>query len=287
MVSSLPGTSVPSPAPSNASNGQKRKRDGLPPRRTAVELTRDAEYRPQETLGQVQIAIQHLKETQQAKSFDELLRYMSLQHADATAITKLEQTMKAGRHPKINYDPKTDKFKYKPIIDVFDPESLKKYLQQRKNMIGVKVEDVKDGWPDCNAALEEMAKKGEILLVRTGTTSKKSHNLPFSNNRDETTHQSAAKLARDALPKTIWASDSTLLHTVPEDLRTQWHAIPLPGSDEQLREKLLKEGLKPATAPPVHNAGPTGRKKRKVRRNAKGTATNVNVPMRDYSHLRK
>lgn len=196
--------------------------------------------------------------------------------------------MKAGRHPKINYDPNTGKFKYKPIIDVYDPESLKQYLQQRKNMIGVKVEDVRDGWPDCNASLEEMAKKGEILLVRTGTTSKKNHNLPFANTRhDDPSHQSAAKLARDALPKTIWASDATLLHTVPEDLRHQWHAIPLPGTDEQLRDKLLKEGLKPATAPPVINAGPAGMKKRKVRRNAKGTATNVNVPMRDYSHLRK
>ena len=254
-----------------------------------MEQQREQEYRPTETLGQMQIAIEHLKETGTTKSFNELLRFLSLQHANPEAIAKLERTMKSGKHPKINYDSKTDRFKYRPIIPVHDEDSLKAYLQRRKNMIGVKVDDVKDGWPDCVPQLESMAGRGEILLVRNkpNKTVTSVQAVDFSSNANA--EQSAARTARDMMPKVIWGSDKSLVNPpLPDDLRKQWMGIQLPASEETLRDRLLAAGLKPSTAPAqIQVATNASKKVRKQRKTNRGTLTNTNVPMRDYSHLRK
>jgi transcription initiation factor TFIIE subunit beta len=255
---------------------KKRKRVDLtgPPRKTAVELSREQEYKPTETLSQMQIAIAYLKDNQKPKTFDELLRYMSLHRASEEAIAKLERAMKAGRHPKIDYDAKTGLFRYKPILPVANAEQLKKYLQQRKTMLGVKVDDVKDGWPDCVPELESMAGRGEILLTRSGPSKPKAGANPST---------------REAQPKTIWSSDPTLCKVVTDDLKKQWESIQIPVMDSTLRERLISAGLKPTTAPvqQVQQVVQKSSKPRKRKTNARGTATNVNVPMRDYSHLRK
>jgi transcription initiation factor TFIIE subunit beta len=296
MPSPLPGTSVPSPAPSNVSSSglNKRKRDGAStssnhlatPRKTAVELTQEHAYQAQGLLGQMQVAIAHLKETGQSKTFEELVRYMSIHRGDPARIAMLERAMKTGRHPKIEYNPKNDTFKYRSILPVHDEESLKKYLQTRRNMIGVKIDDIKDGWEKCTDALESMAGRGEILLVRQGSNKPRIPNaVDFSSAAGQPI--SAAKSAREHQPKTVWASDPSLVHIIPEDLKQAWLHIGLPTMDSTMREKLVNAGLKPTTAPisdaPVVNT----KKPRKARKNAKGTATNANVPMRDYSHLRK
>ncbi|KIV99366.1 uncharacterized protein PV09_08911 [Verruconis gallopava] len=291
MPSSLPGTSVPSPAPSNASNSgiQKRKREGLasslPARKTAVELSREQEYKPTETLSQMQIAIEHLKQTQQPKTFDELLRYMSLHRASEQDIAKLERAMKSGKHPKIDYDSAKGLFKYKPLLPVRNREELKRYLQQRPNMVGVKIEDVRDGWPDCVPELEAMAGRGEILLARSGPSKPR----PMASTNDASSAAAGKPPTRESQPRVVWANDPSLCKTVPPDLRKQWEAIRIPELDSTLREKLVQAGLKPTTAPvqvQVQTVTKTA-KPRKRRAGAKGTATNVNVPMRDYSHLRK
>jgi transcription initiation factor TFIIE subunit beta len=253
---------------------KKRKRVDLTgtPRKTAVELSREQEYKPTETLGQMQVAIEHLKTTLKPKTFDELLRYMSLHRASEEDIAKLERAMKAGRHPKIDYNATTGLFKYRPILPVADAEQLKQYLQQRENMLGVKVDDVKDGWPDCVPELESMAGRGEILLTRSGPSKPKA---------------AAAPSTREAQPKTIWSNDPTLCKVITEDLRKQWEVIQIPSMDSTLREKLVHAGLKPTTAPVQPVTHVAVRPPRKKRGTAKGAATNVNVPMRDYSHLRK
>jgi transcription initiation factor TFIIE subunit beta len=275
MPSSLPGTGVPSPAPSNASNAdKKRKRDFIgPPRKTAVELAREQEYRPTETLGQMQVAIERLKTEKKPQTFDELLRYLSLHRADSDAVAKLERAMKSGKHPKVDYNASTGLFKYKPILPVTNAEELKRYLQQRKTMLGVKVDDVKDGWPECVPELESMAGRGEILLTRSGGGKPKFGANPST---------------KEAQPRTIWSNDPTLCKFVTEDLRKQWEAIKIPLSDSTLREKLVSAGQKPTTAP-VQVVQQVAQQKKKIRKGnkGKGTATNVNVPMRDYSHLRK
>jgi transcription initiation factor TFIIE subunit beta len=294
---------VPSPALSNVSGSglQKRKRDafsssnGAPaPRKTAVQIQQEGETKPATQGGQIAYAVDHLKQLyekgQPGKTWDELTRFLSIQRANADDVAKLEAAMIGGKvSPKILYDPKTKLFSYKPTIPVRDAESLRAFLQQRKSTIGVKVDDVKDGWADCIPALESMAGKGEILLVRQGSGKQRMHNAVDFSSASAAAEASRERTAREMQPKTIWASDASLVHTIPDDLKREWHQIPLPGMESTLREKLVAAGLKPTTAPieQVAQVAKAGPKSRKPRKNARGTATNVNVPMRDYSHLRK
>ena len=253
-------------------------------RKTAVEQQREQEFRPQETMAQIHVATQHLKEIKKPRTLKELLNYMSIQHADPDAIVRLERTMKSGKLPKIEYDPKTDLFKYRSTLPVHDEESLKAYLQGRKTMIGVKVEEIKDGWPECVPFLESMAGRGEILLVRnkpkTGpqTVDFSSHHNP---------EREAAKTARDLMPKVVFPSDATLVNRVSEDIRKQWMSIPLPTSDETMRDRLIAAGLKPSTAAPTIVKATAGKPKRKPNRTIRGKLTNAAIPMKNYEHLRK
>jgi len=156
-------------------------------------------------------------------------------------------------------------FAYKPLIPVKDEETMRGYLQARPSALGVKVDDIRDGWEDCTTHLEAMQGRGEVLLVRGGNKSKGQEQ-----------------------PKAVWHSDPTLCHFVVDELKKAWEAIPIPVMEDTLRDKLEAAGLKPTTAPrgPVL-AAQAKKTKRKPRQNAKGTTTNMGIQLKDYSHLRK
>lgn len=262
---SLLNAGTSSPTPSNASStGAKRKRP-LPGASTPSQQTSGGNTEL-DIRTEVHFAIEELKKSNRAYTFQELGDYLSLQNKkDPSLPHKLNQILM--RHPQVEYD-KTGfggkgSFRYKPKYGVRSAEDLRGFLQRQKASLGISVKDLKDGWPDAIDAINELEKKGELLVNR---------------------HR------KDGTAKTVWQNDPTLMRTKIEDsFKEDWHKIPLPANPEELRSKLVSAGLKPTSAPrePSSTVKPKEKKKKAVRKSGKQTNTHMAGILRDYSHKRK
>jgi transcription initiation factor TFIIE subunit beta len=232
----------------------KRKRDVAVSRPAIVEIG--------QLMSQLTTAIEYLKEKRKGHTPAQLLGYLSLQHADDEVKNRLLRELK--KRPDVIFRPDghhgAGSFHYKPKIAVSNAEELRKYLQTRPSSVGVRFDEIRDGWPNCPPAIDEMEKKGEVLIIRD--------------------RKGGAKLAWDDEPSLRTAVADSLIHS--------WNNIKLPVNADDLRGRLENAGLKPTSAPKEVSKKPAAKDNRKKgpRRGTRMTNVHMQHLLKDYSARR-
>ncbi|TID14536.1 general transcription factor spTFIIE beta subunit [Venturia nashicola] len=268
MSKSLNGSGVPSPSPSNSSApGAKRKRAPDAGKPTAVQqMQRRQPASTLELLAQMRVAEKYLQDKDRPCNFTEVINYLSIQNADPNTLKTFAAVMQRNKpDDKIKYNPpKTSNgegtYEYNPKYPIRNKQDLTAYLQKQTHAIGIKVEDLKDGWKDAVSTITTMGGIGELLVV----------------------------CDKQGKPKVVWQDDKTLANEIPNDIVSEWHAIRVPTDTEELRNKLLAAGQTPSSAARKVVAAKTGKPKRKVARRG-GRTTNVHMEkiLKDYSNIRR
>ncbi|KAF2754876.1 transcription initiation factor IIE, beta subunit [Pseudovirgaria hyperparasitica] len=265
-MSFLAPNATASPTPSNASStGQKRKR---PAPAASIHSNLGNGGGPHLSEGaaqlkaQVHFAVTRLKSTDKAVSFQDLIDYLSI--SDPGFQERLRYAL--PRHDQIEFNPKgfngAGSYRFRPKHNVRSGEDLKAYFQKQKVSLGLNAKELKEGWPGAWDAINELDKKGDLLVIR---------------NKKENT------------PKYVWQNDPTLSAKIDAKFCDQWHTIALPANPDELRSKLEAAGLKPTSAPREGLTGPKvkERKKKAARKSGRQTNTHMAGILRDYSHKRK
>lgn len=269
MSKSLNGSGVPSPSPSNASapGAPKRKRAADANKPTAVQqMQRRQPTSNLEILAQMRVAEQYLREKDKPCNFTEIVNYLSIQNADSNTLKTFAAVMQRNKpDDKIKYNPpKTSNgegtYEYNPKFPIRNKQDLTAYLQNQTHAIGIKVEDLKDGWKDAVSIITTMGGTGELLVT----------------------------CDKQGKAKVVWQDDKTLANEIPNDIVMEWHAIRVPTDTEELRNKLLAAGQTPSSAARKVVAAKTGKTKRKVARRG-GRTTNIHMEgvLKDYSGSRR
>jgi len=266
-----PPVSAPSPAPSNASSkggdkDLKRKRD---PIQVVYSQPQDSGYGT-DSFTQVTYIIEFLKNKGEAKTFEEILQYLSKVNVPEQQKRTLAGILR--KHSRIEWVPDSKlksqswdsgSFRHKPIISVRSKEDLLGHLQSKADAQGVSVKELKDGWPSCEEAIAELEAEHKVLVTRT---------------------------KKDNHARMVWANDPTLVHTVDDEFMRMWHRTELPGADELVR-KLLDAGQKPASEDPSNRPAvqpkQKEKKKRPPRKGGRTTNTHMEHLLKDYSHKRR
>lgn len=262
--------SAPSPAPSNTSTSsktenkeQKRKREDKP-----VVYSQPADTGYGTDIGtQTTFVIEHLKRKDEDKTFREILEYLNLTNIPQNQKQKLSLYLRA--HPAVRYtpDPKSDAFdrgyyRHRPKLPVRNREDLLRYLQKKVDAQGVTVRELKDGWPDCETAIDDLEQQHRVLVTRT---------------------------LKDNHARMVWLNDPTLHHSVEPEFQLKWHKTELPSADD-LVGKLTAAGLKPASEDPSKKikaaAKPKVKKPKAPRKGGRTTNTHMQHLLKDYSHLK-
>ena len=252
--------SAPSPTPSNSSNsGAKRKRpdDG----NTTVYSQPVETGTGNHAYTQLTYTIEFLKKDQRWHKQQDIFNYLNIQPGDTVTTTLLQLYRSNREGTRIQYDPKTQLYRYKPKYDIRSTAELLGYLQNQKSSLGLSVKDLKDGWQNAAEEIDKMEKKKEVLVTR---------------------HR------RDDQVKTVWINDASLMYPMDAEFEADWHKISLPANPDDLRLKLLAAGLKPSSAKREVSTNKPKEKKRKApRRGGKQTNTHMASILKDFSHLRK
>lgn len=266
-----PPVSAPSPAPSNASNTSKSEnKDGKRKREPQKETYSQpaATGYGVEAFTQVTYVIEFLKKKDEAKTFQEILEYLSQVHVKEETKKLINQILK--KHDRVQWipDPKSKAwnsgtFKHRPIINVRNKQDLIAYLQSKPDAQGVSVKDLKDGWPDCEDAINDLEKEHKILVTRT---------------------------KKDNHARMVWGDDPTLFHKIDTDFHVKWRQIELPSVDDLVR-KLVEAGQKPASEDPSKRVKappkPKEKKRKAPRKGGRTTNTHMEHLLKDYSHLKR
>ncbi|KAH6894399.1 hypothetical protein B0T10DRAFT_480376 [Thelonectria olida] len=268
-----PSLAPPSPSPSAASDpntpSSKRKRDAGPEVPfSQPELTGFGEG----VKTQMTFAVDLLKKKGEPKTIQEIIDHLSLQNYAPEHKQQLAEGLRF--HNRVDWRPdsslseqtwETGKYSYKPvIIGVRDATSLLAHLQRMTDAAGVSVKDLKDGWPDCEAAISDLEAKHKILVVRT---------------------------KKDNLPRYVWPDDPSLHYQVQDEFRIMWTRVPIPSIDDMHR-KLVSVGQKPTSEDPSkinqgQGAKPKAQRKRAGKRMGKATNVHMAHLMQDYSGMRR
>jgi len=254
---------APSPTPSVSSTGAvKRKRPESSDASNIVYSQPAETGTGQDIRTNLQYTREFLKSDHKWHTFDEILGYLNLPQSMIGMVKTLKAYCRSNRDDfSIEFDPNTDKYRYRPKYPIRNAAQLKGYLQNQNSALGLSVKDLKDGWPNCYIPIDEMEKKHELLVVRN---------------------------KKDGQAKTVWLNDPSLVHKMDDDFKQQWHSIPLPPNPEDLRNKLVAANLKPSSAPrKIIAAGPKEKKRKAARKGGKQTNTHMAAILKDFSHLRK
>ncbi|EEB05163.1 transcription factor TFIIE beta subunit [Schizosaccharomyces japonicus yFS275] len=205
-------------------------------------------------LSQLHYAVEYLKERNEPKTAEEIASYLS------TPLTPmLLQLLK--KNDRILYDARHETFTFKPLHNIRSSAGLLAYLDSLKVHAGMSVKELKDGWPNVAAELEELEKRGEVLLLRT---------------------------KKDAVPKMVWRNDRSCDCHVDDEFKSVWHEIPIPPTLD-LATELGKYGLKPTAVDPSTVKKKTlmhaSKQKKPKTRRGKITNTHLNI-LRDYSSMK-
>ncbi len=266
--------SAPSPAPSNASNASKSEnKDAKRKRETPQNIVYSqpaATGYGTEAFTQVTYVIEFLKKKDEAKTFREILEYLSQMNAADKTKQMIARILQ--KHDRVQWFPDPNlkaqtwdsgKYMHRPIINVRSKKDLIAYLQNKADAQGVSVKDLKDGWQDCEDAIDELEKENKVLVTRT---------------------------KKDNHARMVWSNDPTLVHVVDPEFQVMWHKTELPSVDELVR-KLLEAGQKPASEDPSKRIKaapkPKEKKKRAPRKGGKTTNLHMQHLLNDYSHLKR
>ncbi|TAQ86837.1 hypothetical protein B7494_g4807 [Chlorociboria aeruginascens] len=268
-----PPVAAPSPAPSNASNASKsenrdakRKRE---PQNVVYSQPAATGYGT-EAFTQVTYVIEFLKKKDEAKTFREILEYLSQVHVEDSKKKLIASILQ--RHERVRWMPDptlkhqswdSGTFIHRPIINVRNKKDLIAYLQNKADAQGVSVKDLKDGWPDCEDVITELEDENRILVTRT---------------------------KKDNHARMVWSNDPSLIHSIDDEFKVMWLKTDLPSPDDLVR-KLLDAGQKPASEDPSKRikAPPKPKEKKKKAPRKGGRITNQHMAhlLKDFSHVKR
>ncbi|KAI8635602.1 transcription initiation factor IIE, beta subunit [Xylariaceae sp. FL1651] len=272
--------------PSSASKRQKRDRDitmkdrlSPTPTPAAAAAAAKATDFGSHMMTQLTYAVDFLKAKRAPKTLQEVLDHLTLNNLPEHQQKLFVNLM--HKHSRINHIPapktaakgpageqlpawRTGKYQFKAKIPgVHDKITLLSYLQQKVDASSLSVKDLKDGWPDCDAAISELEAEHKILVVRT----KKDNHAKF-----------------------VWLDDPRLSHPVDTEFLNMWHKIELPSPDDIVR-KLVAIGQKPASEDPrlkKLDQPKAAAKKRKATRPPKHQSnSHMAHLLKDYTHLKR
>ncbi|KIW16381.1 hypothetical protein PV08_06432 [Exophiala spinifera] len=164
-----------------------------------------------------------------------------------------------SKNPKADHDPDTDTYRYRPEHNIASADDLLKHLQGQESAMGINVRELKDTWPDVEAAINKLEAQHKLLVVR---------------NR------------KDNHPRTVWVDDPTLHVALDQEFKDIWSQIALPSEEDTIRE--LRRMNHKSTGEPARTdvvAKPKAKKKA-ARRGQKVTNTHMQGLFRDYSDKR-
>lgn len=177
---------------------------------------------------------------------------------DAFTLGAFKRIMKS--HGQVTVDEKNATYRYKPPYAIRSPEALIAYFQNQTHTRSLSVEQLKKGWPDCDAAIDKLEKQHKLIVIRT---------------------------KKDNAPRHIWADDPALFAKVDQEFVDLWNGIELPPKDDIIRY-LEKTGRVPAgqVAAP-RTAVQAKAKVKKSRQSTKQTNKHMAGLFKDYSGLRQ
>ncbi|KAK4252452.1 hypothetical protein C7999DRAFT_9991 [Corynascus novoguineensis] len=267
----------PSPSPSVGSTTSAAAPGSLTPRRDRDTPSNIVYSQPALTgtgdsiISQMAYAVSWLRTKDEPQTCTDVLGYLS-----ATGRPEKEQEFfveQMRRHPQIQWIPDPDlseqtwrsgTYVHRPTIpNVKSKTQLLAYLQKKTDASGVSVKDLKDGWPDCEAAINELEAEHRLLVVRA---------------------------KKDGAARMVWLDDPSLFHEVDPQLRLLWTRVEVPSVDN-IVQKLVAAQQKPASEDPRLKAAQTPKtekkKKKAVRRTGKSTNVHMEHLLKDYSHMKR
>ncbi|KAG9248901.1 hypothetical protein BJ878DRAFT_485926 [Calycina marina] len=267
-----PPVSAPSPAPSNTSSTSKNEesKDLKRKREPAnVVFSQPAITGMGTEIGtQIQFAINYLKEKRDPKTIHDILGYLSQTYAPERARRTISDILKKHQKVKFIPDPKSKTwesgtFEHRPTINVRNKKDLIEFLQAKKDAQGIKIKDLKDGWPDCDAALHQLEAEHNILVTRQ---------------------------KKDNAAKMIWCDDPSLHTYIDPEFHALWNQVKLPSVDDTVRN-LLAAGQKPASEDPSKRIKlppkPKEKKKKAPRKGGRETNKHMTHLLKDFSHMKR
>ena len=213
-------------------------------------------------MTQITYAVEYLKTKGNPQTLSDLLSYLSLQHREDNYKKAIAAILM--KHDKVDYERKEGgegTFSFRPVHNIRSADRLLGYLQAQPTAQGLSARELRDGWPDAEAAIDDLEDQGKLLVTR---------------NR------------KDNHAKMVWPNDPSLGIDIDEEFQNIWHKIKLP-APEALADELKREGLTPANKKGPKNV-PTKNAEKKTKKPRKGgrtTNTHMQGVLRDYSHLRK
>ncbi|VVT50181.1 uncharacterized protein SAPINGB_P002641 [Magnusiomyces paraingens] len=198
---------------------------------------------------QIVNAIEYIKKQDRPVPFKDIERYMS------TKIDLLLGGLQKHDRIKINMTQQTAA--YVSIYNIYSKEELLAFLRSQQSFQGVPVKQLKDGWNGCLAAIEELEKEGDILVLRT---------------------------KKENIPRYVWANTGGKLGGIDEDFVKIWTSVKVPDSAD-LPKELDKAGLKPTSVDPAtikSKKGTASNKKQRKPRTGKITNTHLGGLLKDY-----
>ncbi|EME45572.1 hypothetical protein DOTSEDRAFT_71319 [Dothistroma septosporum NZE10] len=196
-----------------------------------------------ELFTQVHYARTHLKSKSPALlTFEDVISYLSLPVDAERNIPRIKEALKGDERvefvPKSKSGNNKDCFKYRPLHPVTNAEELKEYLAIRSTYTaaGVTVKELKDGWPDCVPAIDQLEKEGFVLATR---------------------HK------KDNAPVRIYADSPSYHIHIDDDFRDFCNKTKLPASELDIRNELERAGITPTSQVKEIRKGNTQKKERK------------------------
>lgn len=256
-----PTNSTPPPAftQSSSQNDLKRKRVVQP-----TAFSQPADTGTGREIGtQIVYAIDYMKEKGRPQTITDIISYLNIHNKSASYKRSVQQILKDD--PKVKYDPKNDggegTFSYRPIYNIRTADALLGSLQSQPTAQGLGLSELKDGWPDAEAAIDSLEIEGKLLVTRN---------------------------KKDNHVKKVWLNDPSLDFPVDQEFQSIWHKIKLPESGI-LADELEKAGFQPANKSRGVKSKVVEQKKKtkKPRKGGKTTNTHMAGVLRDYSHLKK
>ncbi|KAI0009235.1 hypothetical protein F4779DRAFT_382698 [Xylariaceae sp. FL0662B] len=256
-------SSAPSPSGTSASKDgtpskrQKRDKDAAkdhasPTPAAAAAAAAAADYGTH-IYTKLTYAVEYLKTKRQPKTLQDVLEHLTLQHNSEEDQKRFAQMLKG--HLRVTYistprakgssEPawRAGLYEFKPVLPgVTSKVKLLEYLQHKVDASGTPVKDIKDGWPECDRAIEELRREHRVI-----TTGQK----------------------KESHAKYVWLDSPELHHRVDPEFQAMWKELlaEMPSADDMVRA--LKEvGQKPTGEDPRYKKKEPSKvqqKKRKVR----------------------
>lgn len=262
-TAAAPATSSPSPAPSQASASGKQELKRKRPEQKVVYSQPADTGTGKHIMTQVTYAIEYLKTKGTPQTLSDLISYLSLQYREDEYKRTIGTILMT--HGKVDWHEQTDggedTYSFRPVHNIRSGERLLGHLQSQPTAQGLRVRELRDGWPGAEDAIDKLERQGKLLVTR---------------NR------------KDNHATMVWPNDPSLRFNIDDEFQGIWHKIKLPEA-AALADELEKEGLMPANKSRNIKVKPKQQEKKtkKPRKGGKTTNTHMAGVLRDYSHLKK